>query len=58
MLGAAATTQDRVAAILAFDAVVPPALGANPLFRDILVRWLTILETYGARAALETFRPN
>ena len=56
-LGAASTTQDRVAAILAFDAVVPPALGAIPHFRDALVRWLTILETDGARAALATFRP-
>nr|WP_254798065.1 mannitol dehydrogenase family protein [Sphingobium sp. AS12] len=56
-LGAASTTQDRVAAILAFDAVVPPALGASPHFRDALIRWLIILETDGARAALATFRP-
>jgi fructuronate reductase len=55
-LGTATTTQERVAAILAFDAVVPPALGANPQFRDALIRWLTILETDGARAALSTFR--
>lgn len=55
-LGTATTTQERVDAILAFDAVVPPALGANPLFRDALIRWLTILETDGARAALATFR--
>lgn len=54
-LDAATTTADRVAAILAFDAVVPPALGANAQFRDTLTRWLAILETQGARVALVTF---
>ena len=54
-LDAATTTVDRVAAILAFDAVVPPALGANAQFRDTLTRWLAILETQGARVALVTF---
>lgn len=54
-LEAGATTQERVAAILAFDAVVPPALGANAHFRDVLTRWLAILEKQGARTALATF---
>ncbi|MES2158715.1 MAG: mannitol dehydrogenase family protein [Pseudomonadota bacterium] len=54
-LDAATTTAERVAAILAFDAVVPPALGANAQFRDTLTRWLAILETQGARVALVTF---
>lgn len=54
-LDAAATTQERVAAILALDAVVPPALGGNAHFRDVLTRWLTILEKQGARTALATF---
>jgi fructuronate reductase len=57
-LGAATTTQARVAAILAFDAVIPPALGANLHFRDALTHWLTILEHDGARVALATFRPD
>lgn len=54
-LDAATATAERVAAILAFDAVVPPALGANAQFRDTLTRWLAILETQGARVALVTF---
>lgn len=54
-LDAATTTAERIAAILAFDAVVPPALGANAQFRDTLTRWLAILETQGARVALVTF---
>lgn len=57
-LGTATTTQQRVAAILAFDAVVPPALGDSAQFRDALTRWLTILENDGARDALASFRPD
>lgn len=51
-LAGAASTEDRVAAILAFDAVVPPDLATSVPFRAALVRWLAILETEGARAAL------
>lgn len=51
-LAGAASTEDRVAAILAFDAVVPPDLATSAPFRAALVRWLAILETEGARAAL------
>ncbi|PJG45969.1 mannitol dehydrogenase [Sphingobium sp. LB126] len=54
-LADAVTTEERVAAILRFDAVVPPALASNTAFRAALVRWLTILETQGALAALATF---
>lgn len=54
-LGTATTTQERVDAILAFDAVVPPALGSNTHFRDALTHWLAILENRGAHAALAIF---
>nr|WP_278254222.1 mannitol dehydrogenase family protein [Sphingobium sp. BYY-5] len=54
-LAGAATPEARVAAILAFDAVVPPALADSEAFRGALTRWLTILESDGARAALGHF---
>ncbi|HUD94145.1 mannitol dehydrogenase family protein [Sphingobium sp.] len=54
-LAGAATTEDRVAAILAFDAVVPPELATSEAFRTALTRWLAILETDGAHAALGHF---
>lgn len=43
---------ERVEAILGFDPVVPLALRADAIFRAALVRWLDLLETQGARAAL------
>ncbi|KMS57698.1 mannitol dehydrogenase family protein [Sphingobium cupriresistens] len=49
-------TADRVAAILAFDAVVPPALARDDRLRTSLNPWLAILETNGALAALAAFR--
>jgi fructuronate reductase len=55
-LAQARETESRIAAILAFDAVVPPELARNPLLADALTRWLTILETQGARGALAAFR--
>jgi fructuronate reductase len=48
--------ESRVAAILGFDAVVPPELARNPTLADALTRWLTVLETQGARGALAAFR--
>ncbi|NML09849.1 mannitol dehydrogenase family protein [Sphingobium sp. AR-3-1] len=47
---------DRVAAILAFDAVMPPALARDDRLRVSLTRWLVILETHGAQAALAALR--
>ncbi len=47
---------DRVAAILAFDAVMPPALARDEGLRASLTRWLVILETHGAQAALTALR--
>ncbi|BAI98704.1 mannitol dehydrogenase [Sphingobium sp. TA15] len=55
-LADADTAEERVAAILRLDAVVPPALAANAAFRMALIRWLAILETQGALAALSTFQ--
>lgn len=55
-LAQASDCESRVAAILAFDAVVPPELARNPLLADALTRWLTVLETQGARGALAAFR--
>lgn len=54
-LADAETAEQRVAAILAFDAVVPPVLATSAAFRDALTYWLTILERDGARAALHLF---
>lgn len=56
-LASASAPADRVAAILAFDAVVPPALAASEPLRASLVHWLTLLEGKGARAALARFHP-
>lgn len=55
-LSAAATTQDRVDAILRFDAVVPPVLASSDIFRAALIRWLAQLESGGARKTLAAFR--
>ena len=55
-LKGAGTTEDRVAAILRVDAVVPPALAENGAFRMALTRWLAMLETQGALATLATFQ--
>lgn len=51
-LASAQSPEQRVDAILAFEAVVPATLATNATFRQALTRWLTILETDGARAAL------
>ncbi|MET0365791.1 MAG: mannitol dehydrogenase family protein [Sphingobium sp.] len=45
----------RVDAILAYEAVVPPVLREDAVLREALIRWLGILETRGARAALDQF---
>jgi fructuronate reductase len=55
-LKGAGTTEERVAAILRVDAVVPPALAENGAFRMALTRWLAMLETQGALATLATFQ--
>ncbi len=55
-LSAATTTEERVDAILRFDAVVPSALAQNDVFRAALVRWLALLESGGARKTLAAFR--
>ena len=55
-LADAGTVEERIAAILSLDAVVPPALAGNAAFCVALTRWLTILETQGALAALATFQ--
>ncbi len=52
-LAPAQSPEQRIDAILAFEAVVPNTLANDETFRSALVRWLTILETDGARAALE-----
>ncbi len=51
-LASTSSAADRVAAILAFDAIVPPALADSEQLRAALVHWLAILEEEGARAAL------
>ncbi|CAN5518551.1 mannitol dehydrogenase family protein [soil metagenome] len=43
----------QVAALLAIDAIFPPSLAADPLFRESLTRHLTALHEKGARATLE-----
>jgi fructuronate reductase len=55
-LSDARTPQDRVAAILAFDAVIPPTLATDDRFRTALTHWLTLLESQGALGALAAFR--
>ncbi|MEC3911567.1 mannitol dehydrogenase family protein [Sphingobium sp. CR2-8] len=55
-LADSANPADRVAAILRFEAVVPPALAQDDVLRASLERWLGILETQGARGALAAFR--
>lgn len=54
-LAPATTADERISAILACDGVVPASLAHNAPFRAALVRWLAILETDGARAALARF---
>ena len=51
-LNAADSPQARVRAVLDLSGIVPPALAADPRLYDELVRWLTVLETQGARGAL------
>jgi fructuronate reductase len=46
---------DRVDAALALRAVFPPALAANPVFRETLTRQLRRLIEIGAEAAVEGF---
>jgi fructuronate reductase len=55
-LADAVTPQDRVAAILAFDAVIPSVLAADDRFRTSLIHWLALLEDRGALAALAALR--
>ncbi|MEC3949745.1 mannitol dehydrogenase family protein [Sphingobium sp. HWE2-09] len=49
------TPADRIAAILAFDAVFPPELAEDPQLKASLTHWLTTLETHGAKGALTAF---
>ena len=51
----AGTPAERVAGALALGAVFPPALAANPAFRDALTRQLARLKAQGAAAAVESF---
>jgi fructuronate reductase len=44
--------EDQVSALLAIDAIFPPALAANPRFRDAVTRQLRRLAERGARAIL------
>ncbi|WP_311268221.1 mannitol dehydrogenase family protein [Sphingobium sp. WCS2017Hpa-17] len=55
-LADAGTPKARVAAILAFDAVIPAALTADDRFSAALTHWLTLLEEKGALGALAAFR--
>lgn len=55
-LADAQSAPDRVAAILAFNAVVPPALAQDEMLRASLTQWLTMLETHGALCTLAAFR--
>lgn len=52
-LASASSAAERVEAILGLALIVPPELSGNPILRDSLRRWLDILETHGARTALE-----
>ncbi|QGP78162.1 mannitol dehydrogenase family protein [Sphingobium sp. CAP-1] len=45
----------RIAAILGFEAVVPPELAGNRTLSEALTYWLALLEQQGARGALATF---
>lgn len=51
-LAGLSSAADRVDAILAVDAIVPPALRADATLRATLTGWLTLLERDGARATL------
>jgi fructuronate reductase len=57
-LADAHTPADRIAAILAFDAVFPPELAKDPQLKASLTHWLTTLETHGAKGALTAFVPG
>lgn len=52
-LADATTAAQRIDAMLGFDAVFPPGLANNAVLRAALLRWLTLLEDKGARAALD-----
>ncbi|WP_375195830.1 mannitol dehydrogenase family protein [Sphingobium sp.] len=54
-LAKAETPEQRVQAMLGFDAVIPAPLAADDNFRAELTNWLAILETQGALAALAHF---
>lgn len=51
-LAGATDAETRVDAVLGLEAVVPPVLQNHAQFRAALIRWLTLLETQGALAAL------
>lgn len=51
-LASATDAAGRVDAILGIEAVVPPGLRDHAALRHALVRWLAVLETQGALAAL------
>ncbi|WP_420142934.1 mannitol dehydrogenase family protein [Sphingobium sp.] len=55
-LSKAANPADLVAAILSFDAVVPPILAQDGRLHASLTHWLTLLEKRGALGALADFR--
>ncbi|WP_298399679.1 mannitol dehydrogenase family protein [Sphingobium sp.] len=55
VLEGAGDAESRVAAILAFDPVIPADLAGNAQFATALTHWLAILETQGARGALAAF---
>jgi fructuronate reductase len=55
---AASEADDRVAAMLAIDAIFPPALATDAGFRETLATHLARLERDGARATLEALYPG
>ncbi len=56
LLSRAHTAAERIDAILGFAAIVPTELARSDGLRDVLVRWLTVLEERGALAALQQLR--
>ncbi len=55
-LSGASDSRGRVDAILALGAIVPPKLAEHAAWRETLTKWLRVLETHGARAALAKLR--
>lgn len=54
-LDGVAEAEAQVAALLSIDAIFPPALAADAVFRTTLTRHLAALAATGARATVEAF---